>query len=79
MELTGFIADHPTPKIHLGEGMAYTVNSRDYKGVMIVVLNHSESVGSPGESGGGQHRDIPDTEGLRWSRLSVGLHTGEEK
>ena len=42
MELIGFIADHPTPKIHLGGGMAYTVNSRDYKGVMIVVISKAE-------------------------------------
>lgn len=39
MEVIGFIADHPTPKIHIGGGVAYTVNSRDYKGVMIVVLS----------------------------------------
>ena len=38
MRLLGFIADHPTPKISSGE-TAYTVNSRDYKGVMIVVLS----------------------------------------
>ena len=36
MELIGMIADHPTPKIS-GGGIAYTLNSRDYKGVMIVV------------------------------------------
>ena len=42
MEVIGFIADHPTPKIHLGGGVAYTVNSRDYKGVMIVVLSEQD-------------------------------------
>ena len=42
MEVIGFIADHPTPKIHLGNGVAYTVNSRDYKGVMIVVLSEQD-------------------------------------
>ena len=42
MEVVGFIADHPTPKIHLGGGTAYTLNSRDYKGVMIVVLSESD-------------------------------------
>ena len=30
------IADHPTPKI--SEGVAYTMESRDYKGVMIIVV-----------------------------------------
>ena len=34
------IADHPTPKISLG-GVAFTLNSRDYKGVMIIVLSES--------------------------------------
>ena len=43
-EVLGFIADHPTPKITIGCGVAYTANSRDYKGVMIVVL--SEDNGS---------------------------------
>ena len=40
------IADHPTPKILVGGGTAYTLNSRDYKGVMIVVLsdeNHKDN------------------------------------
>lgn len=36
------IADHPTPKIKLGGGTAYTVNSRDYKGVMLVVISESD-------------------------------------
>ena len=36
------IADHPTPKIDVGGGTAYTMNSRDYKGVMIVVLSESD-------------------------------------
>ena len=35
------IADHPTPKITEG-GVAYTLNSRDYKGVMIVVLSEND-------------------------------------
>ena len=38
MKLTGMIADHPTPKINDEDGVAYTLNSRDYKGVMIVVF-----------------------------------------
>lgn len=35
------IADHPTPKISEGGGTAYTVNARDYKGVMIVIVRVS--------------------------------------
>lgn len=41
MKLIGMIADHPTPKISEG-GAAFTQNSRDYKGVMIVVLSESD-------------------------------------
>ena len=41
MRVIGMIADHPTPKISEG-GAAYTVNSRDYKGVMIVVVSESD-------------------------------------
>lgn len=37
-QLIGMIADHPTPKISEG-GVAFTQNSRDYKGVMIVVIS----------------------------------------
>lgn len=34
------IADHPTPKIN-SEGVAYTLNSRDYKDAQCVVIeNH---------------------------------------
>lgn len=40
-QLIGMIADHPTPKISEG-GTAFTQNSRDYKGVMIVVLSESD-------------------------------------
>ena len=36
--MIGMIADHPTPKISEGE-VAFTMNSRDYKGVMIVVIS----------------------------------------
>ena len=42
MEVIGFIADHPTPKIHIGGSTAYTLNSRDYKGVMIVVISDED-------------------------------------
>ena len=38
-QLIGMIADHPTPKINAEDGTAYTLNSRDYKGVMIVVIS----------------------------------------
>ncbi len=53
MELIGYIADHPTPKIHIGGGVAYTVNSRDYKGVMIIVLS-DEDRPIDGEQSSGQ-------------------------
>ena len=36
------IADHPTPKINYRGGTAFTLNSRDYKGVMIVVVSESD-------------------------------------
>ena len=43
MEVMGWIADHPTPKIHEGgAGAAFTVMGRDFKGVMIVVLSNSD-------------------------------------
>lgn len=42
MKLLGMIADHPTQKI--SGGTAYTLNSRDYKGVMIVVLSKSKQL-----------------------------------
>lgn len=41
MKLIGMMAGHPTPKINAEDGVAYTLNSRDYKGVMIVVLQES--------------------------------------
>ena len=41
MTLHGMIADHPTPKISQG-GVSFTLNSRDYKGVMIVVVSESD-------------------------------------
>ena len=42
MNVIGMIADHPTPKISIGGGTAYTLNSRDYKGVMLVVLSECD-------------------------------------
>ena len=53
MGLIGFIADHPTPKIYVGGGVAYTVNSRDYKGVMIVVISEDNGA-ADGEQSSGQ-------------------------
>lgn len=46
------IADHPTPKIDVGGGTAYTMNSRDYKGVMIVVLSESDRAADGKQSSG---------------------------
>ena len=45
-KVIGFIADHPTPKIHEGGGIAFTLNSRDYKGVMVLVLSDIRTVGN---------------------------------
>lgn len=41
-KVIGAIDDDPTPKIQCGDGAAYTLNSRDYKGVMILVIQKSE-------------------------------------
>ena len=41
MKLIGIINDHTTPKISIGD-IAYTMESRDYKGVMIVVISESD-------------------------------------
>ena len=49
----GFIADHPTPKVQSGGGAMYTLNSRDYKGVMIVVLSEDNRP-TDGEQPSGQ-------------------------
>ena len=62
MTLVGMIADHPTPKINL-DGVAYTVNSRDYKGVMVVVVqrnnnNHDEYL--PGGEHGSNYPTITE-------------------
>lgn len=56
MKLIGMIADHPTPKISEG-GIAYTLNSRDYKGVMIIVAVERRT-----EDGDGQSNDRPSDE-----------------
>lgn len=41
MKLIGMINDHTTPKINMG-GIAYTMESRDYKGVMVVVISKED-------------------------------------
>ena len=65
MKLLGMIADHPTPKISRG-GCSYTMNSRDYKAVMIVVLSTGDRP-SDGEQSSGEllrtgciQRDVGD-------------------
>ncbi len=58
------IADHPTPKIQARDGVAYTLNSRDYKGVMIVVAVEQRT-----EDGNGQSND----------RLADGISGGVEQ
>ena len=47
------IADHPTPKVQNCGGAMYTLNSRDYKGVMIVVLSEDNRP-TDGEQPSGQ-------------------------
>lgn len=46
------IADHPTPKIKAEDEAAYTVNSRDYKGVMIVVVSENNGSADGEQSSG---------------------------
>ena len=45
MKMLGMIADHPTPKSKV-EGAAYTLNSRDYKGVMLVIVTKEKENGN---------------------------------
>lgn len=52
LKLIGIIADHPTPKISEG-GIAYTLNSRDYKGVMLVVVS-KDNGNADGEQSSGK-------------------------
>lgn len=69
MDVIGWIADHPTPKIHEGGvGAVYTVNSRDYKGVMAVVLSDSDRT-ADGEQ--------PSGELLRTGRIQRYVRDGE--
>lgn len=48
MKMIGMIADHPTPKIK-EEGAAYMLNSRDYKGVMLVIVAKEKDNGNSSE------------------------------
>jgi len=64
------IADHPTPKIQIGGGIAYTMNSRDYKGVMLIVLSEDNRPFDGKQSSG---------ELLRSGRLHGYVCDGEEK
>ena len=48
MRLLGIIADHTTPKVTEG-GVSFTLNQRDYKGVIIVVI--SEDNRKPDDNG----------------------------
>ena len=70
MLLLGMIADHPTPKINVGGGTAYTQNSRDYKGVMIVVISEDNR---PADG------EFPSGELLRTGRIQRYVCNGEEK
>lgn len=53
MKLIGMIADHPTVKHKVGGGTAYTMNSRDYKGVMVVVIS-KDNRSADGEHSSGE-------------------------
>lgn len=49
MNVVGMIADHPTPKSKV-EGAAYTLNSRDYKGVMLVIVTKEKENGNSSQA-----------------------------
>ena len=70
MKLIGMIADHPTPKIKVGGGAAYTLNCRDYKGVMLVVISECDWP-TDGEQ--------PSGELLRTGRIQRHVCDGEEE
>lgn len=46
MKFIGMIADRPTPKIMVGKEIAFTMNSRDYKGVMLIVVAKEKEDGN---------------------------------
>lgn len=55
MKLIGMLADHPTPKIS-EESVAFTLNSRDYKGVMVVIYEQGKGA-TDGNCGKKTHTD----------------------
>lgn len=69
MKLIGMIADHPTPKWNRG-GCSFTLNSRDYKGVMTVVISKDNRI-ADGE--------YPSRELLRSGCIQRYAHNGEKK
>lgn len=57
MEVFGIIDDDPTPKIQTGGGTSFTLNSRDYKGMMIVFVSESGlTIGDDSSNGTGINR-----------------------
>ena len=50
-EVLAVIADHPTPKIGGGE-IAFTIQSRDHKGEMVVVISEQDGNIEPGGASG---------------------------
>lgn len=64
------IADHPTPKIQTGGEIAFTQNSRDYKGVMVIVISEDN------RSADGEY---PSRELQRTGRIQRHVYNGEEK
>ena len=53
MQVIGVIDDDATPKIG-GGNTAYTLNSRDYKGMMIVVLGESNDISESNRKSNGE-------------------------
>ena len=70
MRLLGIIADHPTPKIRTGGEIAFTQNSRDYKGVMVIVISEDN------RSADGEY---PSGELQRTGRVQRYVCNGEEE
>lgn len=68
LNVLGMIAGHPTPKI-CEVGVAYTINQRDYKGVMIIVVSEDNGI-VDGEQ--------PSRELLRTGRLQQYVGHGEK-
>ena len=70
MKLIGMICPHLTPKFEVGGGTAYTLSSRDHKGVMCVVLSTSDR-----KSNG----ELPSRELLRTGRIQRYVCSGEQE